>query len=479
VVYLGRHPLIGKEVAIKVLRLDAAENADHARRMLKEAQSVNAIRHRAIVDIFGFGQLPDGRHYLAMEYLQGEPLGQWFRRTFPAPLEQVLELLEALCSALQAAHGARVIHRDLKPGNVFVHEDEQGRLEIKLLDFGLAKQVSEKTTGRTLGTPNYMAPEQIHLRADVSPQTDLYSLGVLAYELFTGDLPFGTKADIGSILRAHLEESPRPPSELRPELPREIEQLLLALLDKDPAHRPSSAEEVRQRLRTLREQPAAPRPVQAPSPAGSSRKSSPVPADRPPQAPDRDFPWKALVTGGVLVAAGTAGVLAWLEQGEDAPAPQQAAPGVSAQVAPAEPSPAPTAPAPRPAPRPGPAANAAPRTPTAPAAAEIWDVDALPAPVRAPAVQGPPPVVGAPARRDPGAKDPSGAPPSPRPAAASPTPAQMMARLESLEARVDADDEAAQSMLVVARTKARAASTPAQREAVVRLLDEFEKKYLP
>jgi len=461
VVYLGRHPLIGKEVALKVLRPEAAENADHARRMLKEAQSVNAIRHRAIVDIFGFGQLPDGRHYLAMEYLRGEPLGHWFRRTYPAPVEQVMELMEALCSALQAAHGARVIHRDLKPGNIFVHEDERGRLEIKLLDFGLAKQVSEKTTGRTLGTPNYMAPEQIHLRVEVSPQTDLYSMGVLAYELLTGDLPFGSKPDIGSILRAHLDQAPRHPSELRQDLPPALEELLLGLLEKDPARRPTSAEAVRQRSREIRESirtdvPAARAPRAVPPAAQASTPAAPV----------HPFPWKSLLGGGVLLAAGTVGVLAWLEGSTGTPAASSNDVALAAEAGPA--------------PAPGPAASAAvaaapdipkpsPAAPSAPQGASRTPPPAVPAVVRA----APAPVSPA------AAATPPVATPAPSPSAAAPNTSQLMARLEALEARVDADDEAAQSMLVVARTKVREASSASQRQAVVKLLDEFERKYLP
>ncbi|MEN9800349.1 MAG: hypothetical protein RL653_4046 [Pseudomonadota bacterium] len=286
VVYLGRHPLIGKEVAVKVLRPDAAENADHARRMLKEAQAVNAIQHHAIVDIFGFGELPDGRHYLVMEFLRGEPLNDWLHRTFPAPLQSVISLLDVLCGALQAAHDARVVHRDLKPGNLFIRENERGELELKLLDFGLAKRESEKTSGRTLGTPNYMAPEQIHQKVPISPQTDLYSLGVLLYELLTGELPYGRKEDIASILRGHVDEAPRPPRELRPELPEALEHLVLDLLEKDPALRPASAEEVRQRLREIRESlvPTAEHPRVVPR---RSPSLSRAPAAAPPRTSSR------------------------------------------------------------------------------------------------------------------------------------------------------------------------------------------------
>ncbi|MBM4381702.1 MAG: protein kinase, partial [Deltaproteobacteria bacterium] len=380
VVYLGRHPLIGKEVALKVLRPDAAENADHARRMLKEAQSVNAIRHRAIVDIFGYGQLPDGRHYLAMEYLQGEPLGQWFRRTFPAPIDLVLELMEALCSALQAAHAARFIHRDLKPGNVFVHEDDRGRLEVKLLDFGLAKQVSEKTTGRALGTPNYMAPEQIHLRVDVSAQTDLYSLGVLAYELVTGDLPFGTKPDIGSILRAQLEEAPRHPSQLRADLPPALEELLLSLLEKGPSRRPASAEVVRQQVRDIRASITSPSTARA----GSTPSASPGAGG----APQRPFPWKPLLAGGVLLAAGTVGMLALLEDGGAPAGSSNASPG-SAAVSATQPRASPATPEVMPEVKQEATPAAVPASPATTPAAEVKAAAAAPhaAPVPAAALE--------------------------------------------------------------------------------------------
>ena len=484
VVYLGRHPLIGKEVAVKVLRQEAADNADHARRMLKEAQAVNAIQHRAIVDIFGFGELPDGRHYLVMEFLRGEPLNDWFQRTFPAPVLQVLDLVDVLCGALSAAHGARVVHRDLKPSNLFIREDEHGGLELKLLDFGLAKRESEKTSGRTLGTPNYMAPEQIHQASPITAQTDLYSLGVLLYELLTGELPYGRKEDIASILRGHLEEAPRPPRSLRPELPEPLEHLVLELLEKDPSHRPSSADEVRRRLREIRPslEQAAPQPrlprrtTSLPmAPAGDearppsrpqARRADDVPRtagahEEPAAAPARSrVPWRPLAAVAGVAAAGALFILAWphlvAQLGSSAESPAEPNPEESAAASPSLP-----APLPQPKVRPQPAA---PR-PAAPAAVQA-PRPAVPA-VRS-ATPGPPP------------ETPTGEGQDPGPSAAS-----LRKRVDTLTARlkqsVEREEDVDTSALAhLARLRGRLDQddSAAGRAAVSRGLDDVERLYL-
>ncbi len=257
-VYAGEQPVIGKKVAIKVLKLEIAAEPEHVNRMLAEARAVNAIRHRGIVDIFNFGALPDGRPYLVMEYLTGEPLDALLatRGAF-SPIE-ACELLEEASAALWAAHSAGVVHRDLKPANTFVVTDPTSAARyVKLLDFGLAKSTAANTKaqgltqiGMVVGTPDYMAPEQARGEA-VTGQTDLYSLGVMAFELLTGEVPFTAPSPI-ALLMEHLQtEAPRVSSR-RSGVPPELDELVWSMMAKTPGERPESADAVRRELKKIR-----------------------------------------------------------------------------------------------------------------------------------------------------------------------------------------------------------------------------------
>src|SRR5262245_23883709 len=164
-VYGARHPLIGKRAAVKVIRRELSSSRDAVDRFVLEAQSVNQIGHPNIVDVFGFGRLPDGRSYFIMEWLQGESLRERLLR--PLPLTEALEILEDVAKPLQAAHEAGVVHRDLKPDNVFLASVKGDKPKVKLLDFGLAKLTGADTqrfdrtrTGVVMGTPLYLSPEQ-------------------------------------------------------------------------------------------------------------------------------------------------------------------------------------------------------------------------------------------------------------------------------------------------------------------------------
>ncbi|MFT3839364.1 MAG: protein kinase [Myxococcaceae bacterium] len=251
VVYRGVHPIIGRPVAIKVLRPELAADAASVEAMLTEARAVASIGHRGIVDVFAYGELPDGRHYMVMELLNGEALNRLIRREAPLPPKRVVELLDAILDSLEAAHEAGVVHRDLKPSNLFVVKQKTGVL-VKLLDFGLAKRgvnTGKTNTAVLMGTPGYMAPEQIRL-SKTDARTDLYSLGVIAYELATGRRPFKAD-DMAALLLAHTDQTPAPPSSVA-KVPRDLEQWILALLAKTPEERPASAEVVRERLQRLK-----------------------------------------------------------------------------------------------------------------------------------------------------------------------------------------------------------------------------------
>ncbi|MFO0595039.1 MAG: protein kinase [Myxococcaceae bacterium] len=266
VVYRGVHPLIKKRVAIKVLKPEVAGDEHQVQRLIAEAESVNAIGHRGIIDIFSLGQLPDGRPYIIMEYLEGEPLDAWLHKQGGrVPLLTAMELLLEMCAPLSAAHRANVIHRDLKPSNIFVCRQADGTRFLKLLDFGLAKRAlgldgnTKQTNQATVsGTPDYMAPEQARGLA-ISPRSDIYALGVVAFELITGRMPFigATPMDV---MVAHVSSAPPSPKSLVPDLPDELDALVLRMLSKAPESRPQTVDEVRAGLEDVVMALGAPRP---------------------------------------------------------------------------------------------------------------------------------------------------------------------------------------------------------------------------
>ena len=262
-VYEGIQPLIGKRVAVKVLRPELAHSTEQVERLLAEARAVNAIRHRGIIDIFGFGQVPDGRQYIVMEFLDGQALDAVLAEKNRLPVEEALSLLDEVLAALAAAHGAGVVHRDLKPSNIFLVRQPDGSRYVKVLDFGLAKR-SQTPTGRSaqtrtdmvVGTPEYMAPEQARGQ-EVGPMTDLYALGVVTFEMVTGRLPFVGTSPV-DLLMKHVEARPPRPSEFISDLPPALDAFILQMLTKDPETRPNSADALRHQLNKLRRTLAAP-----------------------------------------------------------------------------------------------------------------------------------------------------------------------------------------------------------------------------
>jgi serine/threonine protein kinase len=243
-VYRGVQPHIGSRVAIKVLSHECAKSAALVERFFAEARAVNLIRHENIVNVVDLSSLPDGRPYIVMEHLEGAPLSAILRRFGPMPLGTLARLVGDLLDALDAAHSKGVVHRDLKPDNVFV--SQSGR--AKVLDFGIAKlrpdlaSSSDATrTGSLLGTPHYMSPEQA-LGSTVDPRSDLYSTGVILYECATGKRPFDAPT-LFELLRQHIERLPDPPRSLRPDMPPVYEGVLLRALEKDPSRRFQSARE--------------------------------------------------------------------------------------------------------------------------------------------------------------------------------------------------------------------------------------------
>ncbi len=242
-VYEAEHPLLKRRAAVKVLHRAAARDSDAALRFISEAQAVNQIRNRHIIDVFSFGQLQDGRHFYVMDLLDGVPLDRWLKLHGRVDVSTTLQLLLPIAEALDLAHAAGIVHRDLKPQNIFLAWDGSGETVPKLLDFGMAKLLGDSpvhtVSGTPIGTPLYMSPEQARGER-VDKRSDVYALGVLAYELLVGRLPFTGDTTVAVLMAHIIQEAPRP-SEAAPDLPSLLDAPILSMLDKDPEKRPASA----------------------------------------------------------------------------------------------------------------------------------------------------------------------------------------------------------------------------------------------
>ncbi len=251
-VYRARHELLAREVAVKFLSPELAANPTHRTRFLREARAANRIQHEHVIEITDYGETDDGQVYLVMEFLSGRPLEQLVRRG-RLPVARAINITLQICRALSRAHELGIIHRDLKPDNVYLVDRSDGADFVKILDFGLAHMRGElrlTATGAVFGTPEYIAPEQI--RADsVGPATDLYSLGIMLYEMLTGDVPFvGT---VQQVLAKHMSEIPPRLHDVRPDAPGPLSDLVARLVAKQPEQRPMDAHRVLEELRRLKE----------------------------------------------------------------------------------------------------------------------------------------------------------------------------------------------------------------------------------
>src|SRR5690242_1481880 len=255
-VYLGEHPLIGKRVAVKVLLEELAAKEDIVSRFFNEAKAVNDIGHNNIVDIVDFGKMKNdfGQDivYFIMEFLDGEALAARLRRT-GLTFKETVHVMEQCCSALAASHAKGIVHRDLKPENIYLCPRGNDKNFVKILDFGIAKLTgdtgqSHKTrTGLVIGTPTYMSPEQCEGKGLIDHRSDVYSLGVVMYELLTGRVPFPGEG-FGEILVAHLTKTPDPLRTLNPDISVEMEAIVLHAIEKDRNRRFQSMEEFEQAL---------------------------------------------------------------------------------------------------------------------------------------------------------------------------------------------------------------------------------------
>lgn len=241
-VFSAIHPLIGKRAAVKVLKKELCAYPGHVQRFIDEARAVNQIGHPNIVDIFTFGTTLGGRSYFVMEWLKGETLYDRIDRG-ALNLDEICAIVKPLARALEAAHEKGIIHRDLKPANVFLVEVRGEHPNVKLLDFGIAKlatndmRVEKTTTGEIIGTPQYIAPEQARGR-QIDYRVDVYALGGMLFELLTGRAVFAGD-NAADMIASHLSEPAPRPSSFAPSVPPELDDLVIAMLEKQADKRPS------------------------------------------------------------------------------------------------------------------------------------------------------------------------------------------------------------------------------------------------
>jgi serine/threonine protein kinase len=294
-VYEAQHLRLGGKVAVKILSPDLATDPKFRDRFKREARSASQIHHPNVVQITDFGETPSGSVFFAMELLEGRDLHAILRQHAPAPFPwpRAQHLLAQATDALAAAHRCGIVHRDVKPANIFVLEGSGVSDFVKLLDFGIAKILAPAptadsvlvknltATGEIFGTAKYMAPEQAYGISD-DPRVDVYSLGVVAYELLTGRVPFTGQGNFEIVTR-HVYEPPRPPRELRPELPAALEAVVLRAMEKKPENRFATMEEFGRALRRVAEDGAprpgiagaSPRPMTEPAPAHTDAATKP------------------------------------------------------------------------------------------------------------------------------------------------------------------------------------------------------------
>ncbi len=245
VVYNAQHLSLGRRVAVKILQPNIAlKNAHTLELFEKEAQLAARLLHENIVSIMDAGRTPDDIAYMVMEWLEGRTLEEELRASGPLGVDRIAKILRQIVAALKEAHAQHIIHRDLKPANVMLIRRSADQDIVKVLDFGIAKLVNDTmgaSVSQIMGTPHYASPEQLQVGGRIDGRSDVYSLGVMLYEMLTGKLPFNASS-FQDLVRLQLTAPPPPIRHLRPELPVATEQLIDRLLSKAPEQRPQLAD---------------------------------------------------------------------------------------------------------------------------------------------------------------------------------------------------------------------------------------------
>jgi serine/threonine protein kinase len=256
-VYIGEQIALGKQVAIKLLAREYAQNEEMLRRFLREARAAARVEHENVIAIFDFGSTGTGTAYMAMEYLEGEDLGNLIEREGALGWHRAKTIALQICRALHVAHSNGVIHRDLKPENCFRTRRRANEDFIKVLDFGIAKvfgdernpQQSLSNSGKIFGSPVYMSPEQGR-GTPADDRSDVYAMGIILFEMLTGTVPFYSDESYVAILVMHATDPVPLPSRVAPEahITPEMDALVLKALAKDPAERFQSMKELAQAI---------------------------------------------------------------------------------------------------------------------------------------------------------------------------------------------------------------------------------------
>lgn len=342
-VFEAVHAEIGQRAAVKLLKPELSSEAKHVKRFFDEAKLLSMVSNPGLIKIYDFDRTDDGQVYIVMELLEGETLWSRFEKAQTSgaqvglPVEYVARLVKQVASALAAVHERGILHRDLKPDNIFIVKDSEAVTgeRAKILDFGIARlqdpsgEGRHTTAGVAIGTPTYMSPEQCEANPNITDRVDVYSLGIMSYELLTGAPPFKSES-LASVLRMHLTRDPPP---LPPSIPEPLAALVMQMLAKEAKERPSMTE-VTQRIDAL----------------FRGGNTSPAVRGLPPRAAGRRAMLIAAVSAGALLAAGGTALL--LAGRKRSTAVQGATPSGAAPVT----SPVP---APPPPPRKEPAASPA------------------------------------------------------------------------------------------------------------------------
>ena len=321
-VYKVRHVALGRLFAMKILRRDLARDEALAARFIQEAQATARVRHPHIIEITDYGNLSEGTPFFVTELLVGQTLRGVIKDEGPLPLPRALGILKQIAAAVGAAHAAGIVHRDLKPDNIFLVGDQGAAIDIRVVDFGAAKVVGASRMTRdgiVYGTPHYMSPEQASGQP-VDHRSDIYSLGIIMYEMFTGRVPFEADTYMG-VLTQHMFVQPVPPSHVvgaSAEL-MGLEQIILICLAKGPEDRYASMQALSGQIeRALSDCGPSAQPMGEAVPGEAQRGAQRDPNGTPPAdadpviLPRQRIPWKWLVYGcaAVTVLVGAIVVLA-------------------------------------------------------------------------------------------------------------------------------------------------------------------------